>query len=92
LLVTVARPDTKFTVIVFIFLLCRHPRPKSRPAFILITKYLNKPDEDLLQISDDDVKQYGDAALSLGITLTASSSSIPHTVNSWQQEFLPVYK
>jgi len=70
----------------------RHPDPKNRPAFILITKYLNKPDEDLLQISDDDVQQYGDAASSLGRTPSSSSPSQPQYVNSMYHELQTVYK
>jgi len=74
-------------------LYCRHPDPKSRPAFILITKYLNKPDEDLLQISDDDVKQYGDVASSLGRTPSLpSSSSSPQHINSLFYDLQMVYK
>jgi len=78
-------------------ILYRHPDPKSRPAFILITKYLNKPDEDLLQISDDDVQQYGDVALSLGRTpsYSPSSSSPPDSssyANLLYQGLQTVYK
>jgi len=60
----------------------------------VITKYLNKPDEDLLQISDnDDVEEYGDTTLLLGRTLTTSPSSfsIPY-VNTWQYELQSTYK
>ena len=70
----------------------RHPDAKSRPAFILITKYLKKPDEDLLQISDEDVKLYGDAASSLGRTPSSPSPLTPHYVNSLYHDLQTVYK
>jgi len=69
---------------------CRHPDPRSRPAFILITKYLNKPDEDLLQISDGDVKEYGDAASLLGRKLHSSPDQ--SNKNILYYELQTVYK
>ena len=72
-------------------LYCRHPDPKSRPAFILITKYLNKPDEDLLQISDDDVQKYGTSASSLGRTPSSPSSPSPQHINSLFYDLQTVY-
>ena len=75
-----------------IWCIYRHPDPKSRPAFILITKYLNKPDEELLQISDEDIKLYGVAAPSLGRTLASSSPPDPSNVNTFYYNLQMVYK
>ena len=51
----------------------RHPDPKHRPAFILITKYLGKSDDDLLNISEEVIESNGEAALTLGNALSHSS-------------------
>ena len=51
----------------------RHPDPKHRPAFILITKYLGKPDDELLNISDEVIQSNGEAALTLGNALYHSN-------------------
>ena len=47
----------------------RHPDPKHRPAFVLITKYLDKSDDDLLHISDEVIQSNGEAAVTLGNAL-----------------------
>ena len=51
---------------------------------------INKPDEDLLQISDDYVQQYGNATLALGRTSSTPSSS--QYVNSLYDELQRIYQ
>ena len=48
---------------------CRHPDPESRPIFALIIKYLTKPDEELLKISEEDRHISGIRASTLGYPL-----------------------
>lgn len=50
--------------------MCRHPDPESRPIFALIIKYLNKPDEELLNISEEDRDISGTRASTLGYPLS----------------------
>ncbi|XP_065903482.1 uncharacterized protein [Dysidea avara] len=61
---------------------CWHPHPKSRPASVLIVKYLNKPDEELLHISDEDIQQCGEAAVGLGNTLLHNCEELYHELQS----------
>ena len=62
--------------------MCRHPHPKSRPASVLIVKYLNKPDEELLHISDEDIQQCGEAAVGLGNVLLHNCEELYHELQS----------
>lgn len=71
--------------VIFKFHLCRHPHPKSRPSFVLIVKYLNKSNEELLHISDEDIQQYGEAAIELGNTSLQNCEKL-------YQELQSVYK
>ena len=48
----------------------RHPDPKHRPAFVLISKYLDKSEDDLLNISDEVIQSNGEDAVTLGNTLS----------------------
>ena len=54
------------------FTWCRHPEPESRPHFLLITEYLKKSEEQLLDICDEDYQLYGSEALTLGQPLSSS--------------------
>lgn len=55
---------------VYQFIFHRHPDPESRPIFALIIRYLNKPDEDLLNISEEDRNTAGTRASTLGYPLS----------------------
>lgn len=48
----------------------RHPDPESRPIFALIIRYLNKPVEELLSISEEDRQTAGTRATTLGYPLS----------------------
>ena len=48
----------------------RHPDPESRPIFALIIRYLNKPVEELLSISEEDRQIAGIRATTLGYPLS----------------------
>jgi len=52
------------------FILHRHPDPESRPIFALIVKYLNKPEKELLCISEEDIYISGTKASTLGYPLS----------------------
>ena len=48
----------------------RHPDPETRPIFALIMRYLNKPDKELLSISEEDREMAGIRATTLGYPLS----------------------
>jgi len=50
----------------------RHLNQESRPPFVLITEYLKKSEEQLLNIHDEDYQLYGSEALTLGLPLSSS--------------------
>ena len=50
----------------------RHLNQESRPPFVLITEYLKKSEEQLLNIHDEDYELYGCEALTLGLPLSSS--------------------
>lgn len=59
-----------YSLLVISLVVYRHPDPESRPIFALIIRYLKKPDEELLNISEEDRQDAGTKASILGYPLS----------------------